>query len=188
MKAKLIIIDPDKIHDGVYSEIVPEYIGHEEGVQFDIMDECAVLSFNYYNPTIEEILECQFAENIEIRTLELKDTLLVLFKIGDLNWIESPYNIHLSCHWENKDSYKDMKELPLLFKMVDCNTGTVSLLRLITLDGAIITQIKKAIEQQLKQPFEQEKYDAYITELFKKYTTKQMIKMSTCGFKSHKNN
>ena len=175
------------MNTNLYTTRIPEYRGHMECVLFDIMDECAVLNLFYYNPTPHEIVQVLCSDNFEMKTLELKDALYVLTKIGELNWMDAPYNIHLSKHWENKDSYKEMEELELFIKMIDCTTGIVSILRTINLKGNIIKQIKKAIERQLQLPFDRKTYDENIVECYKKYSTNQMAKMSGYGFRLHKN-
>lgn len=177
-----------KMKTYLFSTNQPDYIGHKEGIQFDIVDVCAILRIFYYDPTPMELFECQFSETFEMKAIELKDALYLLFKIGSLNWMDAPYNIHLSKNWDNKDSYKEMEEIDLVIQMVDCRTGTVKLLRSIELKGNIIKQIKKAIERQLQLPFEQKTYDENIAECYKKYSTNQMAKMAEYGFRLHKNN
>lgn len=176
------------MNTNIYTTIMPEYIGHAECVQFDIMDECAVLNLFYYDPTLYEMLQVRCSDTFEMKTLELKDSLYVLIKIGELNWVDAPYNIHLSKNWENKDSYKEMEELELFIKMIDCKTGRVGILRSIELKGNIIKQIKKAIERQLQLSFDRKTYDENIVECYKKYSTNQMAKMAAYGFRLHKNN
>lgn len=168
--------------------IKPEYIGHREGIVFDIMDDCAILRLFYYDPTPMEIMQIRHSETFEMKSIELKDALYVLFKIGSLNWMDAPYNIHLSTNWEQKENYKDMEELELLIQMVDCKTGFVRFLRSIDLKGSILTQIKKAIENQLQMPFDRKIYDKNIDECYRKYSTNQMAKMAGYGFRLHKNN
>lgn len=172
----------------VYSTNRPDFKGHQEGVQFDIVDVCAILRVFYYDPTPWEQFELQFSEVFEMKAIELKDALYLLFKIGSLNWMDAPFNIHLCKNWDDKDTYKEMEEIDLLIQLVDCRTGTVKLLRSIELKGNIIKQIKKAIERQLQLPFEQKTYDANIAECYKKYSTNQMVKMAGYGFRLHKNN
>lgn len=168
--------------------IKPEYIGHREGIVFDIMDDCAILRLFYYDPTPMEIMQIRHSETFEMKSIELKDALYVLFKIGSLNWMDAPYNIHLSTNWEQKENYKNMEELELLIQMVDCKTGFVRFLCSIDLKGSILTQIKKAIENQLQMPFDRKIYDKNIDECYRKYSTNQMAKMAGYGFRLHKNN
>ena len=172
----------------VYSTNRPDFKGHKEGIQFDIVDACAILRVFFYDPTPWEQFELQFSEAFEMKAIELKDALYLLFKFGSLNWMDAPYNIHLSENWDNKDSYKEMEEIDFLIQLVDCRTGTVKLLRSIELKGNIIKQIKKAIERQLQLPFDRKTYDENIIECYKKYSANQMAKMAGYGFRLHKNN
>lgn len=172
----------------LFSTTQPNFKGHKEGIQFDIMDECATLRIFYYDPTPSEQFELKFSETFEMKAIELKDSLYLLFKFGNLNWMDAPFNIHLCKNWYNKDSYNEMEEIDLLIQLVDCTTGTVDLLRTIPLKGNIIKQIKKAIERQLQLPFDSKIYDKNIAECYKKYSTNQMVKMAGYGFRLHKNN
>ena len=124
----------------VYSTNRPDFKGHQEGIQFDIVDVCAILRVFYYDPTPWEQFELQFSEAFEMKAIELKDALYLLFKIGSLNWMDAPFNIHLCKNWDDKDTYKEMEEIDLLIQLVDCKTGTVKLLRSIELKGNIIKQ------------------------------------------------
>ena len=172
----------------LFSTNQADFKGHKEGIQFDIVDACAILRIFYYDPTPLEQFELQFSETFEMKAIELKDSLYLLFKFGNLNWMDAPFNIHLCKKWYNKDSYNEMEEIDLLIQLVDCATGTVKLLRTIELKGNIIKQIKKAIERQLQLPFDRKTYDENIAECYKKYSTNQMVKMAGYGFRLHINN
>ena len=53
------------MNKNIYTTIMPEYIGHAECVQFDIMDECAVLNLFYYDPTLYEMLQVRCSDTFD---------------------------------------------------------------------------------------------------------------------------
>ncbi len=153
-------------------------ISPREGIQFDINDYGGIIRIYFDSPTAEEIEQINSEDAIKMGALELKDALYILIKFGSLNWMDAPFNIHLSSMLTEKSELGEIDELPVYVELYDRCKGRLEAINRLRLNRELTMQIKKAAEQQLKKTFERSSYDADILQTYRKYSTKDMVKMA----------
>lgn len=162
-------------------DIFPQFIGYPEGPQFDVSDDEIVLRIFLDKPTIEEIKQIRYGKPFEMKAFEMKDVLYVLFKFGKLEWMDAPFNAHLSIYLSNPYNLEDHNILNI--SLFDCSNGKLEGMRVIGLNENIRKQILKAMQGQLAKDFDYMEYGEQISEAYMKYSSKQMAKLAPYGFR-----
>lgn len=162
-------------------DIFPQFIGYPEGAQFDVLDDEIGLRIFIDEPTMEEIKQIQSGTPFEMKAFEMKDVLYVLFKFGKLEWMDAPYNAHLSIHLSNPHNLENHNILNIY--LFDSSNGKLEAMRVIGLNENIRKQILKAMQGQLAKDFDYMEHGKQISEAYMRYSSKQMAKLASYGFR-----
>lgn len=159
-------------------QTVPSFIGHSECVQFDINDSGAMMVVFFNRPTQEEINQFAAGKNFEIRFTQISGVIMITTKIGNLNWMDAPYNPHLSKNLTTFELPDNNKGLGLTLVLVDSSTGQIKHLRLIGLSEQFTKRLFGAALEQKMQDFDAVAYQSAIARIYAAYPTAQIVKMS----------
>ena len=76
-------------------QIIPAFMGHAENVYFNMDNGGATMFVFFQSPTMKEIEQFKSGKEFQIRFVELYDVIMLMAKIGDLDWMDAPYTPHL---------------------------------------------------------------------------------------------
>lgn len=157
--------------------------GHPDGVYFDV-DDCGItLDIYFSNATKHEIEQIGAGNAFEMKLTQLRGIIFPLFKFGDLNWVDAPYNVHLSRGLTRLAVPEDGVGFSMLVRLFDPTTGKLCCTRLISLSTEMSRKLIDMIAEQKKEQFNRMNYDNRIKSIFDAYTTKKMVKMAVCSYK-----
>lgn len=162
--------------------IYPQAKGHMEGCYFDISDVGGTLLVYFDHPTKNEKEAFKMEERFELRMITMSDIMMFLVKFGSLNWMDAPYNPHLSKNLSGIQR-EDGKGLAVTIMMFDTSTGRLESLRLVSLSERMTDEIRKAYKELMARPFERSDYNRKIALIFGKYSTTALVKMAGSGFR-----
>lgn len=157
------------LHEGV--------IRYQEGIRFDFDQDGPTLQVFFENPTPDEIMQMKQG-NFKIGYWQHKDIIFILTKFGDLEWMDAPYNIHLSKSF-TLATPEESQGYGLTIYFVDASTGILKVMRLIGLEHEFSLKLKEAIEAQGRMPFDKVDYANNISICYRTYSTKDMLKYAT---------
>lgn len=166
-------------------QIVDSFVGHQEGVYFDIADDGATMLVFFHNPAKEEIEQFESGVNFEIRFTELNDVIMLTVKIGSLNWMDAPYTPHLSKHLTSFYLPDKDQGLGLTLILIDASTGEIKHIRLIGLSVKFTKELLKITAEHISKTFDMAVYNNSLNKIFSTYDTKQIVKMSSSYCKVH---
>ena len=172
-----------EMHEIKTGDIISEFVMHNEGVQFDLDDSGATLLVFMANPTQSEIEQFSSGKRFEIRFVELSEIVILTIKMGNLDWMDAPYSIHLSRNLTKIELPKEGKGIALTVMLVDAVRGEVKTMRLIGLSENFSKSLVGSIMEQKMEPFAIEKYAETLKDVFLRYPTKDLVKMSKAYFK-----
>lgn len=159
-------------------QVIPEFIGHNEGVQFDIADDGATLLVFFNRPKLDEIEQFKSGHNFEIRYVQIKDVIMMLVKIGSLNWMDAPYTPHLSKNLTRLDQPKQGQGLALTIYLIDSATGKICSMRLVGLSERFTKSLFRDISEVWKKDWDPNEYRMTLNRIFASYTTRVLVKNS----------
>lgn len=157
---------------------VDSFVLHEECVQFDIDNVGATMLVFFNQPTQKEIEQFNTDKSFEIRFVELEDVIMVVAKIGSLNWVDAPYNVHLSQNLSEFTLPDKDTGLALTLILVDAYSGEIKSIRFMGLSTNFTKKLLNATIEQKSKSFNETEYDKNIASIYAKYTTDQLVKMS----------
>ena len=165
----------------VYSvgQKVENFAHHQECVQFDIDDNGATMLVFFDRPTRNEIEQFKADKNFEIRFIELHNVIMVTAKIGNLNWVDAPYNAHLSINLEKFSLPNEGNGLALTLILVDAHSGKIESIRLMGLSTNFTRKLFGAAMEQKMEKFDKSDYNENIRDIYAKYNTDEIVKMSS---------
>lgn len=152
---------------------------HPEGVQFDITDESAVLMVYFNAPTPDEQQQFTAGNKFEIRFIELKNIIMLTVKIGNLEWMDAPYSIHLSPYLSDFKIPAEKIGLSMVIMLIDCSTGKIENMRQVVLSDNFSRKLLKTILKQKDSEFSVAGYDMELNNLYRKYSTNELVRMSS---------
>lgn len=162
-------------------KVYPDVIGHTEGCVFDIADDGGTIIVYFYRPNLNEIQNFKADTRFELRLVEFSNVMMFLAKFGTLNWMDLPYNPHLSknlTHFEEGPG-----GLAVTIMLFDTHTGKLEALRLVSLSESFTEKIRKASYNLLNVPFDRQSYGRYLSSIFERYSTDDIVKLSSPGYK-----
>lgn len=164
----------------------PPAVGRVEGAQMHINpklgDDTIQFISNFTKPTYSEIQDYRNGK-IKIRLFMENDTLFFLFKIGNQDWCDVPFEPRLYDSFVIED-VGDSKGYPILMILTDAPSGIVKHLRLISVSTDFSRIFKKTVDylNEKREGFTKEEYLNKLDGIQKKYTTTQMAKKAIVGF------
>ena len=167
-------------------QIVESFKYHQECVQFDLADDGAIMLVFFKSPTQSEIEQFKSGKNFEIRFTEIYDVIMITVKIGNLNWMDSPYSPHLSKNLTKFELSNEGHGLGLTLILIDAITGEIKHIRLLGLSERFTKRLFGVVMEQKVSEFSVEKYNSTINRIYSIYPTTQIVKMSKdyCKFNS----
>ena len=159
-------------------QVVDNFINHPESTQFDIRDDGAILIVFFEDPTDNEKEQFKSGNSFEIRFTEMKSVIMVTTKIGNLNWMDAPYNVHLSKNLTNPSSLRDNQGMGLTLMLVNAINGKIEHIRFLGLSQNFSQKLINAVSEQKMCEFDSSDYYKNINTIFATYTTNQIVKMS----------
>lgn len=159
-------------------QVIDNFRGRSEGVQFDISDEGGTLMVFFSSPTAKEIEQFSAGKKFEIRFVELHGQIIITVKIGDLPWMDAPYSPHLSEHLTRLEMPDYKSGLGLTVMLVDSVTGAVKSLRIIGLSPKFTRDLFKAVAANKARLFDKQEYDATLEKIFAAYSTNKLASMA----------
>lgn len=145
----------------------------QEGIRFDINDAGCDLYIYFSNPSNEEIQDIKDGK-FKAGYYTEDNAIFMLFKFGNLTWMDAPYSIHLSKNLTNFQLFDGGQGLALHVYFIDANTGILKVMRLIGLKTRFSIQLIEAVEKQKKMPYQDYQYN--INSIMAKYSTKDLVK------------
>ncbi|MCB6992875.1 hypothetical protein LI177_05170 [bacterium 210820-DFI.6.37] len=159
--------------------VLDEFKNHEEECIFDITDNGAVMYIFFDSPTADEIQQFKSGHRFEIRFTHLYNSIVVLAKIGNLNWMEMPYNPNLSKDFTTLQKAEDGQGLSLSIVFVDGRTGTIKAMRLLGLSTRFTKSLFKAVQIESNNGFDVAQYNNNVNLIFARYSAKDLLSMSS---------
>lgn len=160
-------------------QIIPEFIGHEECVKFDVADDGASLLVFFNRPNTNEIEQFKNGHSFEIRYVQLKEVIMILVKIGSLNWMDAPYTPHLSKNLTRLVQPEPGQGLALTIYLIDSATGKICSMRLVGLSERFTKSLFDTVSEVWKKDWNPNEYRMTLNRIFASYTTKDLVKNST---------
>lgn len=160
-------------------QVIDNFRNHAEGTQFDLADDGATMIVFFNRPTSNEIEQFKAGNNFEIRFVELKDVIMITAKIGNLNWMDVPYNPHLSKNLTKFQLPNENQGLGLTLILVDAVTGEIKHMKLLGLSERFTKKLYGTVMELKVKEFDKNSYIAALNSIFTSYDTKQIVKMST---------
>ena len=159
-----------------------KYASGKDGVVFDVDDAGATLIVSFKRPTSKEIEQFASGKSLKIKCTTLKNTIMMLIKIGDLSWMDAPYNPDLSTSLTTLPDPEDGEGLAITVMLFDAVDGELKAMRLISATTEFTKKFFQSIEEISLQKITYENYMKYINQLYIKYKTKDFLRMSSFGF------
>jgi len=145
-----------------------------EGCKFDIDDTGCNLIFYYNNPSEEEIKDITKG-NVKYGYYKEDNVLLMLFKFGEQQWIDSPYSIHLSKHLTKLQEITEGIGYAVNIYLVNANNGNLEGMRLISLSTKTSKMLRMDILEQKESTYDG--FEKTLSNIYNKYPTKMLVSM-----------
>lgn len=147
--------------------------GYQEGVKFDFDNSGAVLFLFFSNPTEAEINSVKKGR-LQIGVYENSKILFMLFKFEGMEWMDAPYNVHLSQPYELQ-SVSDGIGYSMTIFLINANTGILEAGRFIGWRSDMSRKFKEAIECQRSYKYNMDTYNKIVNQVYGNYSTKDMV-------------
>lgn len=156
----------------------------DEGVVFDINDSGAILMVFFRHPKQEEIEQFQSGKPLEIRFVPFQNVIMILSKIGNISWMDSPYHPDLSMSLTELKEPEDGQGLSITIMLFDAVDGKLDALRVVGSTTDFTQKLYKEIRKiSGNVTLTYSEYMNYLNQIFRKYQTKDLVKLSSIGFK-----
>ena len=149
---------------------------YQEGIKFDINDDGCDLYIFFNNPTQDEIDHIKKG-NFKAGYYAQYNVIFMLFKFGNLSWMDAPYSVHLSKNLTEFQLLDGGQGLALHIYFIDAGTGILKVMRLLSFKTRFSIQLIEEVQKQKELPFEN--YDKNLMYIMNKYTTRDLIKYGT---------
>lgn len=163
-------------------DILEEAMGHAEETKFTMDDAGGLLRIYYNGPTEEEIEDFK-ADGFEVRFTTMKDTIFMLFKIGNLPWMDAPFTPHLSPNLTKYELPQEGMGLGVLVQFADTRTGKLVGMKLIGLSESFTKKFFGNVMELHMKPFSKERYFQEVRDILNKYPTKELMKFAVASCK-----
>lgn len=155
----------------------PTY-GKPEGVYADTDASGILVVYNFTHSTQSEVEQMGAEKPFEIRSARVGDALYILTKCGELNWMDAPYNPHLSRQMGLRPITNDIEGYALTLLMVDAVTNIIKSIRLIGLGNEFSKTLKNEIDELQAKSFSQEQYNQMLHDNNISFSTTDLVKLS----------
>ncbi len=157
-----------------------------EGCRFDIDSSGANLFIYLNNPTKDEIESCKKGKAI-FKFIKLDSVIFFVAKLGLLQTLDCPYNVHLSKKLSKIEYPGENMGLKLNVYLINAANGILEAMRIIALGENFSRAFIDTIKEQGNTPFDLSQYRLEVNHNYAKYSTKQLDKMCRFYFKTEEN-
>lgn len=164
-------------------ESYKEAIGFPEGVYFDFDDCGIILDIYFYRASEHELAQINSDASFEMKLVQLRGIIFGLFKFGSLNWMDAPYNVHLSRNLTEIEIPGEGYGFAMNVHLYDTATGILLYNRLLSLSTEMSLKFIDMIAEQGKKPFDKGAYDDMVKSIYAVYPTKKLVKMASCSYR-----
>jgi len=149
---------------------------YDEGIKFDLTDLGINIPIFFDTPTINEVKEFEEGK-IKLGYYTYKNVILVLIKIGNLEWMDMPYSVHLSKYLTTIKDFEEGNGLGLTttLYLINARNGILEALRVTGANNRLSVNLIKDIKKQKEMTFKEEEFDNNLNYIYKTYTTKELI-------------
>lgn len=163
-------IDIQELQVGGYH---PNHTG-TEGIKFDFNQAGGIIDIFYNRPTAKEIEQIKSGK-IKVGLCQKNGVIFLLLKLGSLNWMDTPYSVHLSKPYELQNVMVGTG-YALNLRFADAGSGCIKVLRLFTMPTDISREFKKMVDAQRLLPFDKAEYHRKLTQVTSAYETTTLVK------------
>jgi hypothetical protein len=157
---------------------------YPECAKFDFTPSGPALFIFLVSPAPEEVeairsgpFRVGFFESAIIEDGRHKGTIIfLLFKFGDLPWLDAPFSIHLA-QCKTPAEIEEGLGYGLNIFLIDANTGILRVMRLVGLGTEWSRRFRQAMLEQDGAGFDPEAYDAEIRRMYRMYGTRDLVEM-----------
>ena len=146
-----------------------------EGVVVHVADDGINIIIGFNNPTTEELSSVKSNSPFELRLYDYKGVIFFLMKFGSMNWMDAPYNVHLSRNLTELMTPGEDGGYAIHIMFFDSRTGELKSNRLVSMSNAQSHLLYKLIQEQKDRPFSKIEHDMTIANIYGRMTTKQML-------------
>lgn len=164
-------------------EVYQKAINHQEGPVFDIDDGGINLHVYMGKPAIHEIEQFASGKPFEMKLAQLRNIIFPIFKFGDMNWMDAPYNVHLSRNLTKIGVPENGYGLAMTVHLYDTQTGKLLCNRLLSLSTEISRGLIKMVMEQKEKPFNKQEYLDNVRSIYTAYPTKKLLKMALYSYR-----
>jgi hypothetical protein len=133
----------------------------------------------YDNPTPDEIKQIKYG-TVNLGILGIKEITFLLFKFGNLDWIDVPYHVKFSKDYKLR--YVDIQDAGYLINTVFLNSKdrVVKVIRTISMPHEMSFTFKVLVEIQRETSIDN--FDKNLQEIYQAYPTITLVQLaSMCG-------
>lgn len=146
---------------------------YQEGIKFDFNQGGGTLYILYDRPKQKEVEEIRKGR-LQMGILYKQDIIFLLFKFGNLNWMDAPYSYQLSEPHE-LSTPEDDTGYSMTVLLIDAATGILKVVRQIGWPTKMSRQFHDYVAQQRNRDFSNHLYNAKLNEIYKNYTTNYLV-------------
>lgn len=150
---------------------------YQEGVKFDFTQSGPVLFLFFNRPTQKEIESIKTGK-FEYGMYVKDEVIFLLFKFQGLEWIDTPYTVHLSKQFEFEEVERG-KGFALNIFLIDAATGILEVIRLCGLSTKFSIEFQNAVQNQCNTSFDKITYEKKINMVYGNYATSDLVQRST---------
>lgn len=150
--------------------------GRPDGCIVDVTDSGVSVYVLMKRPTLDEICQFESGKDVKVKLLSMKGIIFFLLKIGDNNWMDAPYNVHLSKNLTNLQKVVDGEGYAMHIMLIDTSTGKLVKQKLYGMPHDTSNNLYKMVMEQSDMPFNKRKYDENIMGIYCSYSTEELLK------------
>ena len=147
---------------------------YQDGIRFGFDQSGASLCIYYSAPTPDEVETIRQGE-VKLGLYITGDIIFLLIKFGDLDWMDAPYNWHLSKPY----AFGVINEgfgFGMTVFFVDATTGILEVARLVGWVTEMSKSFMQEVEAQKVMEFNKSRYHVKLNEIYLRYTTDDLVK------------
>jgi len=149
-----------------------------DSIKFDISDSGAVLYVLMANPSEREVRQYRANNPFQIRFCVLDGVVFLLFRFGDLPWVDTPYHAGLSLNLSTPPDIAPGEGLALHVMLANSSNGELKALRLISLGEEFSKKLLAEAKRQFEEKVTKDSHDTLVSKLYKSYSTNDMLSMA----------
>jgi len=164
-------------------ESYKEVVGHAEGCMFDIDDAGGRLVVFFNRPTPHEVEQFESKNKFELRFVSFSDVIMMLIKVGDLDWMDAPYHPKKSKNLSKLELPQEGTGLSVVIQLFDCSNGMLMHQMFVSLSTDFTRKLFGQVLELWNKEYDASMHEISLNKIFQKYSTRDLVKLSSPGFK-----